>query len=77
MAAEYFDFYSSVADRLLPFLRGRQVAIEQRFPRSQEITYRRHTGGRGDDTWIRIRDREELNRVGAPTRGGPSCPRPF
>jgi hypothetical protein len=60
MAAKHLDYYTSVADRMLPFLQGRQVAIEQRFPRTKGIVYRRHTGGSGDDTWIRIADRESL-----------------
>ena len=60
MAAKYLDYYSDVADRMLPYLRGRQVAIEQRFPRSKGVIYRRHTGGTGDDTWIRITDRGAL-----------------
>jgi hypothetical protein len=60
MTAKYFDYYTSVADRMLPFLQGRQVAIEQQFPRSKGIVYRRHTGGDGDDTWIRISDRDAL-----------------
>ena len=60
MAAKYLDYYTSVADRMLPYLRGRQVAIEQQFPRSKGTVYRRHTGGSGDDTWIRIADRDAL-----------------
>src|SRR5918996_2677705 len=60
MTARYLEYYTSVADRMLPFLQGRQVAIEQRFPRSKGIVYRRHTGGSGDDTWIRIADRDAL-----------------
>ena len=60
MAAKYLDYYTSVADRMLPYLRGRQVAIEQQFPRSQGTVYRRHTGGSGEDTWIRIPDRDAL-----------------
>src|SRR5215210_7601311 len=60
MSARYFDYYAKVADRMLPFLEGRQVAIEQRFPPSKRIVYRRHTGGTGDDTWIRIADRDAL-----------------
>jgi hypothetical protein len=60
MAAKYLDYYASVADRMLPFLQGRQVAIEQRFPSSKDIVYRRHTGGTGADTWIRIADRDAL-----------------
>ena len=60
MVAKYHDYYSAVADRILPFLSGRKLAIEQRFPRSKEIVYRRHTGGSGEDTWIRIGDRDSL-----------------
>src|SRR5215203_5628271 len=60
MPASYLDYYMSVADRMLPFLQGRQIAIEQRFPRSKGIVYRRHTGGSGDDTWIRIATRDAL-----------------
>jgi hypothetical protein len=60
MAARYVNYYTSVADRMLPFLQGRQVAIEQRFPSSKGIVYRRHTGGSSNDTWIRIADREAL-----------------
>jgi hypothetical protein len=60
VAAKYLDYYASVADRMIPFLQGRQIAIEQRFPRSQGIVYRRHTAGTGDDTWIRITDRAAL-----------------
>jgi hypothetical protein len=60
MAAKYLDYYTNVADRMLPFLQGRQVAIEQRFPRSKGVVYRRHTGGIGYDTWIRIADRDAL-----------------
>ena len=60
MPAEYLDYYTDVADRMLPFLRGRHVAIEQRFPGSKDVVYRRHTVGAGDDTWIRITDRGTL-----------------
>lgn len=60
MAPEYLDYYATIADRILPFLQGRQIAIEQRFPRTKGIVYRRHTGGSGDDTWIRIADRDSL-----------------
>ena len=60
MAARYHDYYSAVADRMLPFFSGRKVAIEQRFPRSKDLVYRRHASGRGDDTWIRIDDRDTL-----------------
>ena len=60
MPGKYLDYYTKVADRILPFLAGRQIVVEQRFPGSDELVYRRHTGGSGDDTWIRIADREQL-----------------
>jgi len=60
MAARYYDYFSAVADRMLPFLSGRKLAIEHRFPRSKEIVYRRHAGGNGEDTWIRVADRDAL-----------------
>lgn len=60
MPGKYFDYYSHMADRILPFLQGRQVAIEQQFAGSKEVIYRRHTGGRGGDTWIRIPDKAAL-----------------
>lgn len=60
MPAKYLDYYNLVADRIVPFLQGRQVAIEQRFPGSKDLVYRRHTGGTGDDTWIRIADEPAL-----------------
>ncbi len=60
MTARYLDYYASVADRMLPFLQGRHIAIEQQFPRTNGTVYRRHTGGSGDDTWIRIADRDAL-----------------
>jgi DNA primase len=60
MPAKYLDYYTRVADRIVPFLQGRQIAIEQRFPGSKDLVYRRHTGGSGDDTWIRIADEAAL-----------------
>ena len=41
MPAKYLDYYTRVADRIVPFLQGRQVAIEQRFPGSRDLVYRR------------------------------------
>jgi DNA primase len=60
MPGRYFDYYSQVANRLLPYLEGRLVAIEQQFPDTPQIVYRRHGGGRGQDSWIRIDDRQAL-----------------
>jgi hypothetical protein len=62
MPGEFYDYYTRVADRMLPFLKGRQIAIEQRFPDMERIVYRRHAPGDGDDTWIRIADEKDLLR---------------
>jgi DNA primase len=60
MPSRYLDYYSQVADRMVAYLRGRRIAIEQRFRDSDDIVYRRHTGGHGTDTWIRIATGDEL-----------------
>lgn len=60
MPAKYLDYYTKVADRMLPFLAGRRIAIEQRFPDSEQLVFRRHIGGAGENTWIRIDDRAAL-----------------
>jgi hypothetical protein len=62
MPAPYVDYYAAMADRIVPFLRGRKVAVEQRFSRSPRPVYRRHeeVGGRRD--WIRIRAAEDVVR---------------
>lgn len=60
MPGKYLDYYTKVAERILPFLAGRQIAVEQRFPGSDDLVYRRHTGGGSEDTWIRIADPEAL-----------------
>jgi hypothetical protein len=61
MPGKYFDYYNRVADRILPFLAGRHIAIEQRFPGSSQIVYRRHSGRHSGDNWIRIDDAEGLS----------------
>jgi DNA primase len=60
MPGKYYGYYSAIADRMLPFLAERKVAIEQRFPGMKKLVYRRHPGAAGEDTWIRIDDRDEL-----------------
>lgn len=60
MPGKHLDYYEAVADRILPFLVGRQIAVEQQFPGSDKLVYRRHTGEPGADTWIRIGDRDDL-----------------
>ena len=61
MPGRYFDYYNRIADRILPFLAGRHIAIEQRFPGSQQIVYRRHSGKHDQDDWIRIDDAAALS----------------
>jgi hypothetical protein len=60
MPANHLDYYIRVADRIVPFLQGRRIAIEQRFPGSKNLVYRRHAAGSGDDSWIRIEDESTL-----------------
>ncbi len=60
MPSRYRDYYTAVADRMMPFLPGRKIVVEQRFPRSESITYRRHASQKGDDTWIRIDSSDQL-----------------
>ncbi len=62
MAPPYVGYYEAVAERMLPFLRGRKVAVEQRYPKSAGPIYRRHEGtGEGRD-WITIRDSHDVVR---------------
>ncbi len=60
MPSKYRDYYAAVADRMLPLLPSRKIVVEQRFPGSKSITYRRHAGPRDADTWIRIDDADQL-----------------
>ncbi len=62
MPGRYLDYYTQVADRMVPYLRGRRAAIEQRFRGGENITYRRHTGATGEDTWIRINEADDVLR---------------
>lgn len=60
MPSPYLDYYRRVAERMLPFVAGRRIAIEQQFPGSQSLVYRRHAGAKDGDSWIRIGSRAEL-----------------
>ena len=62
MPAPYVEYYEAIADRIAPFLRGRKVAVEQRFPRSPHPVYRRHEETAGRRDWIRIRDGDDIAR---------------
>lgn len=60
MPAPFLPYYTAVADRIVLFLAGRRVAVEQRFPGSDNLVFRRHAPGAGADTWIHIDDRDDL-----------------
>ena len=62
MAPPYVGYYEAVAERMLPFLQGRKVAVEQRYPKAAAPIYRRHEGtGQGRD-WIAIREAGDVVR---------------
>ena len=60
MPGKYCDYYAAVAERIVPYLQGRKVAIEQRFPRTDHVVFRRHSGPPAADSWIRVDDRDVL-----------------
>lgn len=62
MAPPYVGYYEAVAERMLPFLRGRKVAVEQRYPKSAGPIYRRHEGTGEARNWIAIREVEDVVR---------------
>src|SRR5687768_10671561 len=62
MPAPYLAYYTAVADRLVPFLHGRKVAVEQRFAGSPHPVYRRHEGTGAARDWIAIRGAEDIVR---------------
>lgn len=59
MPGKYYGYYQKVADHMAPYLAGRRVSIESRYPGSPQIVFRRHPGG--DTTrWIYINEPDEL-----------------
>jgi len=62
VASPYLDYYAAVADRIVPFLRGRKVAVEQRFRGARDPVYRRHEGTGAARDWIRIEAAEDVVR---------------
>ncbi|MER3438244.1 MAG: hypothetical protein C4346_12030 [Chloroflexota bacterium] len=55
------EYYEAVANRILPFLTGRLVTIEQRF-RDGSVVYRRHERHGADRRPIRIETADEIVR---------------
>ena len=62
MASPYLGYYAAVADRIVPFLRGRHVAVEQRFRGASQPVFRRHEGTGAARDWIRIERPEDVVR---------------
>ncbi len=62
MAPPYVGYYEAVAERMLPFLQGRKVAVEQRYPKSSGPIYRRHEETGAGRDWIAIRDVGDVTR---------------
>ncbi len=60
MPGKYYSYYQQVADRMTPYLVGRRVSIESRYPGSPQIVFRRHPGGGDTTRWIFIDEPDEL-----------------
>ncbi|MEA2515500.1 MAG: hypothetical protein QOJ59_4989 [Thermomicrobiales bacterium] len=56
------DYYSAVAERMVPFLVGRKMAVEQRFRADERPIYRRHEGSGTERRWIMVRDATDVVR---------------
>ena len=67
MSSELFEmttesYYLAVAERMVPFLVGRKLAVEQRFRAEERPAYRRHEGRGTDRRWITVRDASDVVR---------------
>lgn len=60
MPGKYYGYYQQVAERMAPYLAGRRVSIESRYPGSPQIVFRRHPGGGDTTRWIYIDEPDEL-----------------
>ena len=60
MPGKYYEYYQQVGDRMAPYLAGRRVSIESRYPGSPRIVFRRHPSGGDTTQWIFIDEPEEL-----------------
>src|SRR3712207_272611 len=56
------DYYAAVAERMVPFLVGRKLAVEQRFRAEERPVYRRHEGTGAERRWIAVRDADDVVR---------------
>jgi DNA primase len=57
---KYYTYYQGVAGRMAPYLAGRRVSIESRYPGSPRIVFRRHPSSTDSTLWIYIEEPEEI-----------------
>lgn len=60
MPGKYYSYYQQVADRMAPFLAGRRVSIEHRYPGSAHIVFRRHPSGADSTQWIFVDEPQQI-----------------
>ena len=60
MPGKYYSYYQQVADRMAPYLGGRRVSIEHRYPGSPHIVFRRHPSGADTTQWIFIDEPQQI-----------------
>ena len=60
MPGKYYSYYQQVADRMAPYLGGRRVSIEHRYPGSTQIVFRRHPSGANTTQWIYIDEPQQI-----------------
>jgi hypothetical protein len=56
------EYYAAVAERMVPFLTGRKLAVEQRFRQGERPVYRRHEGTGAERRWIEVREAADVVR---------------
>lgn len=60
MPGKYYSYYQQVAERMAPYLAGRRVSIESRYPGSPRIVFRRHPNSTDTTLWIFIDEPDEI-----------------
>lgn len=60
MPGKYYGYYQRVAERMAPYLAGRRVSIEHRYPGSPHIVFRRHPSGTDTTQWIFIDEPQQI-----------------
>lgn len=60
MPGKYYSYYQQVADRMAPYLGGRRVSIEHRYPGSPHIVFRRHPSGADATQWIFVDEPQQI-----------------